>query len=63
MNKNVNDEKYKEYQKKKISKYVYIILALLVIVLEGLAVFNVISMVWGMVIFVSAFFVKKNIIK
>ena len=59
MNKNINDKKYQEYKKKKIFKLLYIALSLIVVVLEILALFNVINMIWGLIVFVLLFFLKK----
>ena len=59
MNKNINDKKYDEYQKNKIKKYFYIILSALIIILEILALFNVISMVWGLILFILLYLLKK----
>ena len=59
MNKNINDKKYNEYQKNKIKKYFYIILSALIIILEILALFNVISMVWGLILFILLYLLKK----
>lgn len=54
-----NDQKYQNYQKKKLLKYLVIILSLMVIVLEILALFNVISMLWGLICFIVLIFLKK----
>ena len=59
MKNNVNDNKYQEYKKKKLLKYLIIILSLLVIVLEVLALFNVINMIWGLIVFVVLYFIKN----
>ena len=60
---NKNDEKFREYKKKKAIKYLYILLSISVIVLEILALFNVISMIWGILIFAIIWLFKKNILK
>ena len=59
MKNNVNDNKYQEYKKKKLLKYLIIILSLFVIVLEVLALFNVINMIWGLIVFVVLYFIKN----
>ena len=59
MNKNINDKKYNDFKKKKIFRYIYVVLSLLVIVLELLALFNVINMIWGLILFILLFFLKK----
>lgn len=55
---NKNDLKIKEYKKKKIYKYLIITLSLLTIILESLALFKVISYVWGLIPFVLCYIVK-----
>ena len=55
---NNNDLKIKEYKKKKIYKYLIITLSLLTIILESLALFKVISYVWGLIPFVLCYIVK-----
>ena len=59
----INDEKYNEYKKKKIFRIIYIILSLIIIILEILALFNVISMYWGLGIFVLLVILKKKLWK
>ena len=59
MNKNENDLKYKEYQKKKIVKYIILLLSIVIIVLEVLALFQVISMLWGILLFIILYIIKK----
>lgn len=54
-----NDDKIKKYQRKKILKWVIIILSIIVIVLEVLALFKVISMIWGLLLFVVVYILKK----
>ena len=63
MNKNVNDDKFNEYQKNRIFKYVIIILSILVIVLEILALLQKVNMIWGVIIFIIIYFLKKFILK
>ena len=55
---NKNDLQFKEYKKKKIYKYLIITLSLLTIILESLALFKVISYVWGLIPFVLCYIVK-----
>ena len=55
---NNNDLKIKEYKKKKIYKYLIITLSLLTIILESLALFKVISYVWGLIPFVLCYIIK-----
>lgn len=57
---NINDDRYKEYKKKKIFKMIYVILSLMIIILEILALFNVISMYWGLGIFILLVILKKS---
>ena len=54
-----NDEKIKDYKKKKIIKWIIIILSLGVIVLEVLALLNIISMLWGCFLFIIVYILKK----
>ena len=54
-----NDDKIKKYQRKKILKWVIIILSIIVIVLEVLALFKVISMIWGLLLFIVIYILKK----
>ena len=56
---NSNDEKMKKYQKQKVKKWVIIILSLAVVVLEVLALFKVIDMLWGCLLFVLIYILKK----
>lgn len=59
MNKNINDEKYRTYKKNRRFKIIYLLLSVMVIVLEVLALFNVISMVWGLLVFIFVYLLKK----
>lgn len=61
--KDVNQKKILEYKKRKIEKWLYIILSLAVIVLEILSLFNLINMFWGIGVFVILYLFKKFIIK
>ena len=56
---NSNDDKMKKYQKQKVKKWVIIILSLAVVVLEVLALFKVIDMLWGCLLFVLIYILKK----
>lgn len=55
---NVNEKKYKEYQKKKILRYLIIIFSLITIILESLALFKVISYIWGLIPFLIYTIIK-----
>ena len=55
---NINDNKIKEYKKRKILKYLIIILNLFTITLESLALFKMISYIWGLIPFVISYIVK-----
>ena len=59
--KNKNDKIIQEYKKKQIKKWLIIIVYILVIVLEILALFNIISMLWGCALFAIIYLFKKNI--
>ncbi len=63
MSKDINEKKYNDYRKKKILKYLYLFLAVLVVVAEVLALFNIINMVWGIVAFIVLYILKKFLIK
>ena len=56
---NSNDDRIKKYQRQKLVKWVIIGLSLVVIVLEILALFNVISMLWGCGVFIVIYILKK----
>ena len=60
---NDNDKKIFEYKKKKFEKYFLVILSFLVIILEILALFNVINMMWGLGLFVLMYILKKIFLK
>ena len=54
-----NDEKYNKYKLEKGKKILIITLSLVVIVLEFLALFRIINMVWGLILFIMIYFLKK----
>ena len=60
---NINDKKIRDYKKKKIQKWVLISLLIVVIILEILALFNIVNMIWGLVIFVIVYLFEKIILK
>lgn len=59
MKRNENDQKIYEYKKNKVKKWLIIILSIGVIVLEVLALFKVISLLWGCALFVIIYLLKK----
>ena len=61
--KNDNDKKILEYKKKKLEKCFLIILSVSVIILEILALFNVINMMWGLGLFIIVYILKKIFLK
>ena len=61
--KSINDQKINNYKKKKLTKYLLIIASILVIILEILALFNVISMIWGLVFFIIIYLFEKIVLK
>ena len=63
MSKDINKEKYNDYRKKNFLRYLYLFLALLVVVVEVLALFNIINIVWGIVAFIVLYILKKILIK
>ena len=58
-----NDDKIKDYKKKKLEKWILVISCILVIILEILALFNIISMIWGLIIFIIIYLFEKIILK
>ena len=58
-----NDQKIREYQKQKITKWVLLSSSFIVIILEVLALFNVIDMLWGLGLFVLMYILKKFFLK
>lgn len=55
---NINDLKLKEYKRRKILRYLIILFCGLTIFLEGLALFKVISYVWGLIPFIITYVIK-----
>ncbi len=55
---NNNDEKVKKYNKRRIAKWLIVILSVIVIILEILALFNKINMLWGCGVFVIVTLLK-----
>ena len=53
-----NEKKYKKYLNNRIIKYILIILALCITVLEILALCKVISFIWGLVAFIIFYVLK-----
>ena len=53
-----NEEKVKNYKKKKIYKYIIIILSLITITLEAFALFQTISFLWGFIPFFLSYYFK-----
>ena len=60
---NDNDRKIYEYKKQKATKWILIFSSFLVIVLEVLALFNVIDMLWGLALFALMYIIKKFFLK
>lgn len=54
-----NDRKIKDYKKQQFKKWLIITLLLGVIVLEVLALFNVVNMLWGCGLFIIIYLLKK----
>lgn len=59
--KNDNDKKIKEYKKQQAKKWLIIGLYLGIIILELLALFKVIDMLWGCALFIIVLLLKKNL--
>lgn len=53
-----NDDKYQEYLKKNFFRYSIIGLSILTIILELLALFGVISFLWGLISFALCYVAK-----
>ncbi len=53
-----NEEKYQKYKKKKLYKYLIIIFSLATIILESFALFQMISIFWGLIPFVLTYYFK-----
>lgn len=58
-----NDQKYHEYQKRNFLKVLLIICSIGVIVLEVLALFNKISLLWGLGLFIIMQILNKFVLK
>jgi hypothetical protein len=61
MDKKSNDQKIIDYKKAKIKKWAIIIMYMAVIVLEILALFSIVDMLWGCILFVLIYLFKKII--
>ena len=57
--KNDNDKKIRNYKKQQVKKWLIIALYLIVVVLEILALCNVIDMLWGCAAFAIIYLLKK----
>lgn len=57
--KNDNDKKIKDYKRQQVKKWLVVILSVGVIILETLALFNVIHMLWGCGLFIIIYLLKK----
>lgn len=60
---NDNDKKIREYQKQKAMKWIMLTCSFLVIILEVLALLNVIDMLWGLALFALMYIIKKFFLK
>lgn len=58
-----NDQKIKDYKKKQLEKWIIIFGLILVIVLEILALCNIINMVWGVIFFIIIYLFEKIVLK
>ena len=58
-----NDQKIKEYKKNQLEKWIIVILLVSVIVLETLALFGIINMLWGCGLFIIIYIIKKIFLK
>ena len=58
-----NEERFLAYRKNKILKIMIFIFSLAVIILEILALLNIIHFIWGLLVFIIVYFLKEKIIK
>ena len=58
-----NDQKIKDYRKKQLEKWIIVSIYLLVIILEVMALFGVIDMLWGCAVFLVGYLFKKIYLK
>jgi len=58
-----NDQKIKEYKKSQLEKWIIVVLLIMVIVLETLALFGIINMLWGCGLFIIIYIIKKIFLK
>lgn len=58
-----NEDRYSLYRKKKILKYLLLFLSLCVVVLEVLALFKIVHYIWGLVVFLVVYLIKKVFVK
>ena len=63
MTKDVNEKKYNDYRKNKIFRYLYVLLATIVVILEILVLLGKINVIWGIVFFIILYILKKILIK
>ena len=56
--KNENDKKVKEYKKNQLEKWLILALYICVIILEILALMNIVSMWWGVGVFVLIYSIR-----
>lgn len=54
-----NENRFKEYRKKKYIKYLMVALLFCVIVLEILALLKKVHYIWGLLVFVLVYLLKK----
>lgn len=55
---NENDKKIKEYKQKQFKKWILLSLYICVIVLEVLALMNIVSMWWGIGVFILIYLIR-----
>ena len=55
---NENDKKIKDYKQKQFKKWILLTLYICVIVLEVLALMNIVSMWWGIGVFILIYLIR-----
>ena len=58
-----NEEKIREYRKKQIKKWIIVFFYIIVIILEIMALCNIISMLWGCALFAIIYLFEKIFLK
>ena len=54
-----NEKRLQEYRKKKLIKILILILSVVIVILEFLAICKIIHYIWGLIVFIIAYLIKK----